>query len=262
MRPLRAVVLHAVALLAAAGCAWSNPANRPVWNAFEQNVVPDGDIAFYATLPLTVPAGLGAILVDTLVVHPVRVLDDAAGDAGELWDDLDWQKQYYTELGFLPLRAAVTPLAFAGSWLGRICFDIPPRESRDPSKRAAAAQSAADARRTEWLAFLSALEQQVAAVPPARAPVEWDAELAAAFERTHRVANARGRHLLLRTAARQRVPPLVAEPWLGLRDRDPVVRYLELQACSGNDVPADLRRALLADDNEMVRLLAADKLRE
>ncbi len=257
MRPI-----CAVALFAAAGCAWSNPANRPVWNAFEQNVVPDGDTAFYATLPLTVPAGLGAILVDTLVVHPVRVIDDAAGDAGELWDDLDWQKQYYTELGFLPLHAAATPFAFVGSWFGRICFNIPPRQSRDPAARAAAAQSVAEARRTEWLAFLSAVEQHATASPPARAPVAWDAELAAAFERTHRVANARGRHLLLRTAARHRVAPLVAEPWLGLRDPDPVVRYLELQACSGKDVPADLRRALRADDNEMVRLLAEDKLRE
>ena len=37
------------------GCAWSNPDNRPVWNAFEEGLVPEDDGLFYATLPVTVP---------------------------------------------------------------------------------------------------------------------------------------------------------------------------------------------------------------
>ena len=111
-------LVFAALLLFTSSCAWSNPANRPVWNAFEKHVVPEQDAAFYATLPLTVPAGFGAILADTVIVHPVSVIDDAAGDAAEQWRKLDWQKQYYTELGFLPLRVVTTPLVFVFSWLG------------------------------------------------------------------------------------------------------------------------------------------------
>ena len=71
----RALLFALVAL--ACGCAWTNRDNRPVWNAFEEHLVPEGDVAFYASLPLTVPAGFGAIVTDTLVVHPVQVMDDA-----------------------------------------------------------------------------------------------------------------------------------------------------------------------------------------
>lgn len=256
-------LVHAALLSTLTGCAWSNPANRPVWNSFEKHLVPEQDTAFYATLPLTVPAGLVAIVVDTVFVHPVQVTDDAAGDAVDLWRELDWHKEYYTELGFLPLRALATPIVFVFSWLGRSCFDIDPRESKDPAVRAAALKEVAGVRRAECLAFFAALEQPLATPkPPVKAPVEWDAELGAAFDHAYRNTDARARYDLLRAAARLKLFPLVEEPWLGLRDRDPVVRYLELRSWNGKQMPADLRAALLSDENEMVRALAGEKLRE
>ena len=126
--PLRAGSLLALSTLGA--CAWSNPDNRPVWNAFEQRVVPAPGPSFYASLPATAPLGLGAILVDALVAHPLQVVDDAARDAADLWDParLDFEQSYYTQLAGLPVRAAFTPVAFGGSWLGRCVFDLPPHE--------------------------------------------------------------------------------------------------------------------------------------
>ncbi|MGH7336899.1 MAG: hypothetical protein ACREI7_04920, partial [Myxococcota bacterium] len=127
-RSLRRGAPFALALLAC-GCAWTNRANRPVWNSFEEHVVPEGDAAFYATLPLTIPTGFAAIATDTFVVHPVQVMDDAWGDAADLWDDLDWATEYYTELAILPFRAGATPVVLVGSFLGRSAFDIPPHDS-------------------------------------------------------------------------------------------------------------------------------------
>jgi hypothetical protein len=256
-------LVPALLLVTLSGCAWSNPANRPLWSSFEKHLVPEQDAAFYASLPLTVPAGLVAVLLDALLVHPVQVTDDAAGDAADLWRELHWREEYYTELGFLPLRALGTPVVFVGSWFGRSLFDIEPRESRDPAVRAAALAAVAGARRAEWLAFFAALEQGAAAPkPPAAPPVEWDDELGAAFDHAHRTLGARGRFDLLCAAKRLGLQPWLADPWLGLRDPDPVVRYLMLGDWREGPLPPELRAALLSDENEMVRARAAVKLRE
>ena len=238
-------------------CAWSNPANRPVWSAFENHLVPEHDAAFYATLPLTVPAGFVAIAADSLLVHPVRVTDDAAGDAGDLWQELDWQKQYYTELGFLPLRVVATPCVFVFSWLGRSCFDIDPRESRDPEVRAAQLAAVALESKSAWLAFFAGLlEGRVDCEMPDEPPVEWDEDLGAAFDHAYGTLGARGRWELLRAAAHFELAPLSANPWLGFRDPDPVVRYLMLGSWRGMELPTELREKLMSDENEMVRTLA------
>ena len=83
-------------LLGLTSCAFANPANRPVWNAFEDNLVPESDGAFWATLPLTVPVGVVAILVDTFIAHPLQVVDDAWDDTVSLWTELPFDEEYYT----------------------------------------------------------------------------------------------------------------------------------------------------------------------
>lgn len=245
--------------LAATGCAWSNPANRPLWNAFEANVVPAGDTAFYATLPLTVPVGFSAILLDTLVVHPVSVIDDAAADAADDWQDVDWQQRYYTELGLLPLRVAWTPCAFAGAFLGRSCFDIPPHGTDMAKVRADEAKAKALApARDVYLDFFAQLARGGSeGLGRNIAPPTWDADLARAYEDALAHANAAGRLELYRSGRRHKMPPLVAQPWIGLRDADPVVRYMELLVWPRSaDVPEPLRDNLRADACESVRLLA------
>ncbi len=252
------------ALLLCAGCAWSNDVNRPVWNAFEANLVPKSDGARAATLPLTVPLGLVAILTDTLIAHPIQVIDDAFCDAGNVWDDLDWRASYYTECGFLPLRAAATPLAFAGAWLGRSLFDLPRHgEKRTRSGEDDDADATPTATRAECLAYLQALAER-REPPEAELPMAptWDAELQAAFARAQQGATARGRFDLYRTARRQRWQPSVADPWLALRDADPVVRYRALVTLAKPDqVPEELRAALRSDASETVREVAGARWR-
>ena len=120
-------------------CAWSNVDNRPVWNAFESNLVPESGGLFAATLPLTVPLGLASIVVDTIIAHPLQVVDDAYDDAAELWDseDLKFDEAYYTEMGFLPIRVLVTPIAFAGSGRKRLAGNSSARRSLRGCRRTA-----------------------------------------------------------------------------------------------------------------------------
>ncbi|HLU40286.1 MAG TPA: hypothetical protein VK081_12945 [Planctomycetota bacterium] len=256
----RAVAWLSCAL--AGACAWSNPENRVVWNAFERNVVPEGGVAFWAALPLTLPVGLAAIVADTLVVHPLSVLDDAWRDARSLWEGLDWRGHYYTQLGFLPLRAAATPAVFAGAFLGRACFDVAPHARGDePSPEAAEAAADAGAMRARCLEFFAALERQEDAALHGHGTIAWDEQLADAFARALRTANARGRLSLYRAGAYFAMPPLVDEPWLGLRDADPVVRYLVLLSWpQDRPLPEGLRADLREDPSEMVRMLARERL--
>ena len=51
-----------------AGCAFTRRENRPVWNVFEQNLVPEDKGWFVAALPLTVPGGIVAILAAMVMV--------------------------------------------------------------------------------------------------------------------------------------------------------------------------------------------------
>ena len=83
-RPL--ALVGALVVMAWPSCAWSNEDNRPVWNAFEENLVPNGGGVFVAALPVTVPLGIGAIAVDTIIAHPLQVVGDAYDDAAQLWD--------------------------------------------------------------------------------------------------------------------------------------------------------------------------------
>jgi len=235
------------------GCAWANRDNRPVWNAFEQHLVPDSDGAFYATLPLTVPGGLIAILLDTFIVHPATVADDAWHDAGDTWDDMDWRESYYTEMVRLPLRVVFTPIAYVGSFLGRSLFDIEPRRTDAETAKIA------DRHARELITWFDELASGGNDGYFRASPSDWSDALQAAFLRARSGAGPKGRYELYRYAQRRKLPPWEADTGMGLRDRDPVVRYLVLDNWSRRDpVSESVRRALLADPNEAVRELAAE----
>ena len=267
----RALPLVALALLLA-GCAWSNRANRPVWNAFEAHVVPADEVPFYASLPLTVPAGLVAILVDTFVAHPIQVADDAWGDAGDLWAGLPWAGQYYSQLALLPFRLVATPLVFVGSFLGRSCFDIPPRGSGSEPGGTAGSNAEAgtgagtpeEARReAELLAAFGRVAggatraAEVAFEP--QAPSAWSVALQAGFERALAEGRPRGRLLLLLYVRHHRLAPVRVDAGLGLRDPEPVVRYELLATLDpGAPVPDGVRAALRDDPDELVAALARE----
>ena len=255
-------MIRAAALLLSLGlsaCAWSNRANRPVWNAFEEHLVPEDDAAFVATLPLTVPGGVLAILTDTFVVHPAQVVDDAADDARELWEHMNWSERYYTELASLPVRTVGTPVVFVGSFLGRSCFDIDRRRSSED------VEAERRARAAEALRWLRSIAAGGSDWPPSahdfrlfgpdpNDELTWNDELQAAFEAARRQGNGQGRLVLYRTARRERWPPWRSDPEMGLQDPDPVVRY-ELVRDWGR-LSEDAAQQLCHDPNEMVRLAA------
>ena len=259
-------------LLLLGACAWSNPDNRPVWNAFEQRVVPEQGPWFYASLPATAPLGVGAILVDALVAHPLQVVDDAARDAANLWDPerLDFEQAYYTQLAGLPVRAVFTPIVFGGSWLGRCVFDLPPHEPElseaeqlelQEQERRAAEQQRREEREAAVAAMRAWMERGAARGAEAPRLDAWDARLddALALALAGDAAARRTLHAGMLRAGIVQLGPYDAAP--ALSDPDPVVRFAALSAWpSGEAVPQGARQALLADPVESVRLLAEERL--
>lgn len=232
-----------------AGCAWTARENRPVWNAFEATCVPESDGAFYAALPLTVPVGLCAIVVDTLVAHPIQVADDAFDDAADLWRDIDYEHAYYTQSGLLPVRAVATPLWFTLSFLGRSCFDVP----SDAAVEVRAEQRQA----VERQRLLDAL-RRVAGGDDAVVPVlprDIDPELAAAIRGALSTATALGR-LRIYTALWRGTTDAI--DWdAAFTDPSAAVRYVLLRDVSpAVQLSEATRRQLCADPDEAVRLLA------
>jgi hypothetical protein len=247
------VLCLVMAALLASGCAWTERSNRPVWNAFEEHLVPASSPAFELALPLTAPGGLAAILIDIGVAHPIQVIDDAADDALDLWDSIEFEERYYTEAGFLPFRAALTPVWFAGSFVGRSLFDWPDADTENA--RAVEAEASAEAERRAWIArqILDAgpVREALPAIP---AGAEGDAVLRAMWQRQHEAASASERLALAHL-----LQPMGSVPeWsLLLADPSAVVRHAALDQLPGSFVPAaELSQALLADPDEAVRELA------
>lgn len=249
--PTRLLLLGALTLLSS--CAWTRRENRPVWNAFEANLVPDATVPFVAALPLTLPLGLGAILVDTFVAHPLQVVDDAADDAVDLWRGLDFEHHYYTQSGLAPLRAVATPVWFLLSFAGRSCFDIRSNADREQDRLARAAQERERLQR--WLLALAAGRDEAwsgAALPP------FDAELRALVGDAVARATAMGRLQLFEQASRHRALGDCIDWLAALQDRSAVVRFAVLQVLPKTVlVPDELLAQLRQDGDEAVRAYAS-----
>src|SRR5262245_19530556 len=202
------------------GCAFTRRENRPVWNAFEQNLVPEDSGWFVAALPLTVPGGILAIVADTFVAHPIQVADDAWDDAARLWRKgrPDFDERYYSEMAFLPVRTAFTPVAFLGSFLGRSMFVFD--TEADVAAERAQQEAAARERFAAWLVAV----QQGGVEPYHGAVPELDDELGQSVRAAREKANALGRMQIYRLAlSSERLRSLI-DPRDALRDLDPVVR--------------------------------------
>ena len=267
MNKSRTSITLITGLLLLPSCAWANPDNRPIWNSFEQNLVPEQDGWFYATLPLTAPLGLCAVLLDTFVAHPLQILDDAVSDAGDLWDDndLDFEHAYYTEMAFLPFRAILTPLIFAGSFLGRSFFDIPEHKQpltdeqreRRQARREANEQQVLRANFTTWL-------HSIMQTPTARYEGDhpnWHASFEQPLQRAL-AANALTRRALHRQLiANRQINFGSYNAEQALHDPDPVVRFTAVHLWpQSHPIPPSLLQTLKNDPNEATRLEAQRRL--
>jgi hypothetical protein len=112
------------------GCAFLNRDNTPAFNFVEKKLWPEKTVWKIASSPVVVPLGLVAVITDAVVIHPASVVDDAAGDTGDvLWDNFHWDKKFVTACASIPCRGIATPPFFTGNFLGRSLFDIPSRAS-------------------------------------------------------------------------------------------------------------------------------------
>lgn len=60
-----------------------------------------------------------------VLLHPVSQIPHSWEDTRDLlWDGFEWEKMYLTESAALPLRVAVSPFIFGGSFLARSTLDI------------------------------------------------------------------------------------------------------------------------------------------
>ena len=240
--------LGLVGLLSLSSCAWTERDNRPVWNAFESSMVPSSEGAFYVTLPLTIPLGLGAILIDTFVAHPLQVVDDAADDSAGLWCDLDFENHYYTEAGFVPLRAVGTPCVFLGSFLGRSMFVWPSAEEEE--QRRVSRQARQRQQTLDWL-------ERVVKREPGGAgwqiPDPIDEVMVAAVQAALANGVALERIDVYRAVSRSSKPEVV--DWdLALADPSAVVRFhVVLFVPAQFEVSTEALRKILDDPDEAVR---------
>jgi len=247
---VRGIVLGTAVLLA--GCAFTNRANRPVWNAFEAKLVPESDGAFYAALPLTIPAGLGAILIDTFVAHPIQVVDEAWSDTCNMWTDLEFEEHYYTESAWLPLRTVATPVVFAGSFLGRSIFDVP-----TPEDKKARRATAKERKRKAALSWLERIAEGDYVTSSRSLEGVLDVEVVSAVKAALATGGAHGR-ILVYTAVSRCDDPTIVDWIAALADPSAVVRYRLIEAVPQEvEIPEAALQRLLNDPDEAVRERAA-----
>lgn len=115
--------------LVAASCATSVADNRRTLNLLDAHVAPESATLRWVALPVTFPTGVLGLVTDAVIVHPCCVIDDAWGDTVEwLWDPRDESR--FRRAVMVPLRALATPFVFAGDWLTRAMFAVPPRKEK------------------------------------------------------------------------------------------------------------------------------------
>lgn len=119
-----------VLLLVMAGCTTLRTENRRTLDLCDAQLAPDAATARWLLLPITLPVGLAAGVVDTVLVNPVCALDDAWHDT----HDLLWVSREESTLRrvlFTPLAAAATPFVFGSDWLFRV---LAPMRTREPGQ--------------------------------------------------------------------------------------------------------------------------------
>lgn len=286
MRAVGRIWLGLVVAATATGCAWVDRAHRPVWNTFEEHLVPEDEGWFVAALPMTVPAGITAAAVDAFISQPVLSFDDALDDAASVWDygEDAFTKAYYTESIKVPVRAVGTPVVFAGSWLIRSMFRMGAREPAPPAGEDTPGQNDFSPHPR------GGFSPGPGIVQGQRLAAEWVAQLEAGTPPPTDIGFIDPQ--FWPEDLRRRIPPLLQRkdqplvrfsvwklaleaPWLvpeledlgGLRDPEPGVRLLLLYAFTGQIMsgriflPEDLHQALRQDPDPTVRAVYQQLLR-
>jgi hypothetical protein len=146
------------------GCAMFNRDNTRALNFVEEHLVPSDPLPKKLSYPVTVPVSLAAVIFDMVLLHPISVIPDAAGDTRVIWRDLPWREHYFTTSASVLPRAAFTPVLFIGDFLGRSLFDVSEKKLRpnpENEKEQRMVEEAKRALRENRLSDALVLAQQV-----------------------------------------------------------------------------------------------------
>lgn len=122
MRRLAAVV---VLSLLCCSCAVMSERNRRLMNYCSRHLMPESTTAQVLTAPVVLPTCLLAGMLDTVVVHPLHVVDDAWYDTrAALWEPTG--RGFVTECAVLPVRTLLTPIKFGLQFAARSAFIAKP----------------------------------------------------------------------------------------------------------------------------------------
>lgn len=119
------ILIVLVLCMASSGCALTQRDHISTTNWMDRTIVPDNRVAQVALTPVLVPLCVATLAVDNLVICPVVHLPSAWDDCGDFFTAETGD--YYADMGFLPVKTALTPIVFAGSWFGRSVFAVEPR---------------------------------------------------------------------------------------------------------------------------------------
>jgi len=124
---VRSLAIFALLLIIGTGCAVSSLDHMCITNLIDRKIVPDNKTVQWIMTPVLVPACAVTLTIDNFIVAPIVQIPSVYGDIREYWKaDV---KGYYAGMGILPIRVALTPVVFLGSWFGRTVFGIEPREN-------------------------------------------------------------------------------------------------------------------------------------
>ena len=115
------MILFAVAILIlfSSGCAVLSEKHRHLSKYLDDNLDPQSAALEIALTPVSIPAGLSALVIDGFFINPALALPKAAEDAVSVFTKLDYTG--CAEIWVFPMRIITCPIIFVGSELLR-CF--------------------------------------------------------------------------------------------------------------------------------------------
>lgn len=113
-------------------CAIFQKKNLLLVNAVEENLIPEDKNKKILTLPLIVPVGMIAGLLDVFIVHPISVLPRVSRETiSSLWTSRE-KLGYVTRMGTIPFSTIASPPVFSFFWLHYWLFDGRDNNSINP----------------------------------------------------------------------------------------------------------------------------------
>jgi hypothetical protein len=108
-------VVFLISLSVTFSCALFQKKNLRLTTAVEENLVPENSPWNILAVPVYLPLGITAGLLDVFIVHPISVIPDAAEDT----IDTFWRSRnpgYFTKMGAVPFSIIGTPPFFVMAW--------------------------------------------------------------------------------------------------------------------------------------------------